>query len=91
MSNAAAISAGDGRAFFFRARELSVVPFLTLSKPLQEGLFRKAESAETDAADVTPWRAMAEAVVRGYPRKAMLQHHAQLQQLLVDIGEVFWR
>ena len=48
---------------------------------------RKAESAETDAAaDVTPWRAMAEAVVRGCPRDAMIQHHAQLQQLLVDMA-----
>ena len=40
----------------------------------------------TAAADVTPWRAMAEAVVRGYPRDEIIQHHAQLQQLLVDMA-----
>ena len=29
---------------------------------------------------------MAEAVVRGYPRDEIIQHHAQLQQLLVDMA-----
>ena len=78
---------GGWRGLHFRffgqgARELFDSPLSnTFYKPLQEGL-RKAESAETDAAaDVTPWRAMAEAVVRGCPRDAMIQHHAQLQQL----------
>ena len=32
------------------------------------------------------WRAMAEAVVRDYPRDEIIQHHAQLQQLLVDMA-----
>ncbi len=32
------------------------------------------------------WRAMAEAVVRDYPRDEIIQHHAELQGLLADMA-----
>ena len=43
------------------------------------------------AADVPAWRAMAEAVVRGYPRDEIIRHHAEFQRLLLDMAAVFWR
>ena len=35
---------------------------------------------------VATWRAMAEAGIRDYPRDEIIQHHAELQQLLLDMA-----
>jgi hypothetical protein len=45
-----------------------------------------SESGRKRSNGVATWRAMAEAGIRDYPRDEIIQHHAELQQLLLDMA-----
>jgi hypothetical protein len=66
-----------------------VIPFLTdfLTLKSRTRCQKAAEKAQKRwAADAPTWRAMAEAGIRDYPRDEIIQHHAELQQLLLDMA-----
>ena len=76
---------GIPKKLFFGQGSYSVLPFRTGFVTLKSRR-RCYNSGRKRSNGVATWRAMAEAGIRDYPRDEIIQHHAELQQLLLDMA-----